>query len=150
MCYRVLIHCKQHQGITVQPITDWILSPTASFSFTSNEKWCLPWLRSKFRVLSNAFWVLLMLISLRNASVFLRLRSNHLWNSISCWSDSIQSNKIQASSTSPCGHSNTSFCTSHTRLSHCRPCWLLSQFPSLWDRSDHTFRFRGICRVSWY
>lgn len=79
------------------------------------------------RVLLNAFWVLLMLISLRNASVFLRLRSNHFWNSISCWSDSIQSNKTQASSTSPCGHSNTSFCASHTRLSHCRPCWLHSQ-----------------------
>lgn len=133
MCCRVLIHRKQHQGITVQPITDWMSIPTASFSFASNEKWRLPWLRSaarfgmKFRVLSNAFWVLLMLISLINASVFLWLRSNHLWNSIACWSDSIQSNKTQASSTSPCGHSNTSFCASHTRLSYCRPCWLHSQ-----------------------
>lgn len=93
-----------------------------------------------------------MLISLRNASVFLRLRSNHLWNSVSCWSDSIQSNKTQASSTSPCGHSNTSFCASHTRLSHRRPCWLHSQsnimavffFPSIiLYETDETILFNS-------
>lgn len=105
----------------------------------------------KLRVVLNAFWVLLMLISLRNASVFLRLCSNHLWNSISRWSDSIQSNKTQASITSPCGHSKTSFCASHTRLSHCRPYWLHSQsnitavfFPSIFlYETDETILFNS-------
>lgn len=124
------------------------------------SKICCELCREVEGIVLNGFWVFLMLISLRNTSVFLRLRYNHLWNSISCWSDSIQSNKTQASSTSPCGHSKTSFCASHTRLSHCRPCWLhsqsnitavfFSQYPSLWDRWDHTLQFRGICGVSWY
>lgn len=65
----------------------------------------------------------------------------------------LNSNKTQASGTSTCVHFNTSFCESHTRLSQSWPWWLQSQcnimavffqYPSLWDRRDHSFNSEGL------